>query len=181
MQGIRHWERKRAKGRVALTVEVTLSKGMVAIIDDEDADRVLTHKWSVSSRGKKKLYYAYRTVSVGEKQTAVYMHRFLLGLVAGDGLVADHIDGDTLNNRKSNLRVATSAQNGWNRSKMSAVNKYKGISLIKETGLWDARIHANNQRYYLGHFKTEEEAALAYNEAACRLHGEFARLNEVAR
>lgn len=164
-----------------MTVEVTLSKGMVAVIDDEDADRVLSHKWSVSVK-KGKQFYAYRTIKLESgKSTAIYLHMFLLGLSRGDGFLVDHVDGDTMNNRRSNLRVATPAQNSWNKRKVSASNKYKGISLIKETGLWDARIFANGSRHYLGHYKTQEEAALAYNKAASELHGEFARLNEIAR
>jgi hypothetical protein len=164
-----------------LAVEVKLPSGEIAVISEQDKDRVSSHKWYVAKKNNGKKYiYAFTQNSEGKK-TFLYLHRLILALQPSDGMIADHINGDTFDNRRENLRVATPAQNNWNSKKKGGSNKYKGISLIKETGMWDVRINANNRRYYLGHYRTEEEAALAYNKAAYELHGEFARVNEVAR
>lgn len=103
------------------------------------------------------------------------MHRFLIG---AKGEFVDHINGDGLDNRKSNLRLCSNAQNVQNTGLTRAnTSGYKGIRL--RNGRWDSRITCLNKTYHLGVFSTKEEAARAYNAAAIELHGEFARLNDV--
>lgn len=101
------------------------------------------------------------------------MHRLLMD--AGKGQQIDHANGDGLDNRRANLRFCTSSQNNWN-SKPKGNSPYKGISQ-RASGKWYAMICRDRKHYWLGMHDTPEEAARAYDEAAKRLHGEFARLN----
>jgi HNH endonuclease len=87
----------------------------------------------------------------------------------------DHIDGDTMNNRRSNLRIATPTQNQQNRQYGYGYSDYKGVNL--NMGLWRAKITVNKKQVHLGYFATEEAAALAYDEAALNYFGEFAKTN----
>lgn len=108
------------------------------------------------------------------------MHRFILGDTKG--LEIDHRDGNGLNNCKSNLRLATRSENMQN-SRVPKNNRYgvKGVCFLPNRygKKWKAAICANNRAITLGHFHTKEEAAKAYNEAAKKYHGEFARLNVI--
>lgn len=105
------------------------------------------------------------------------MHRFILGLVPGDGLKGDHINLDTLDNRRSNLRVATPSQNVTNGSiRATNTSGFKGVSQIKSTGKWRVQVSVNRVKYYRGQFDTQEEAYAAYCAGALELQGEFARL-----
>jgi HNH endonuclease/AP2 domain len=108
------------------------------------------------------------------------MHRAIMR--APTGAVVDHINGDTLDNRRSNLRVVTQAQNSRNRRKTPGLTSaYKGVYYRAEAKSypWCAIIQVNGMKVQLGQFMTERDAALAYNAAATRLHGEFARLNDL--
>lgn len=97
------------------------------------------------------------------------------------GLYVDHIDGNGLNNRKSNLRIVTSTQNRWNqrRKKLNATSQYKGVYWDKFNRCFKAQIRCNKQTFHLGSHLTEREAALAYNKAAQAYFGEYAYLNEI--
>jgi hypothetical protein len=93
----------------------------------------------------------------------------------------DHINGDKTDNRIENLRNCTVQENNFNKESTGGKSKYKGVYLEKARNLWCASICASGKRSYLGRFKTEKEAALAYNVKAIELHGEFAYLNEVSK
>lgn len=150
-------------------ITVPLTNGLIATIDAEDADRVLAHKWY--ARFSNTNIYAGTTVKVGK----MLMHRFILD--APKGSMVDHVDGDGLNNRRSNLRYCNYAQNGTN-SRNHKIGKwgYRGVTW-HPYGYWCARIRADGRRISLGYFSSPEEAALAYDEAAKAMHGEFAVLN----
>jgi hypothetical protein len=107
----------------------------------------------------------------------VSMHREIMNAPAG--LLIDHRNRDTLDNRRNNLRLATYSQNGCNSKidKTKTTSKFRGVRFIKKTGKWAANIRINGKKTWLGSFKTEIDAAKAYDAAAREYHGEFARLN----
>ena len=109
------------------------------------------------------------------------MHRDILKLVGSE--TSDHIDLDKLNNQRSNLRRCTKKDNDRNKGLLkSNTSGYTGVWFHKgkwRIKRWVAEIHVNNKKISLGHFLTKEEGALAYNQAAQKYFGEFARLNDI--
>lgn len=103
------------------------------------------------------------------------MHRLILS--AGEGDIVDHINGDGLDNRRSNLRIVTTQQNAFNQKHHGGSSRHKGVSYRSDTGTWRAYITMDGVRRYLGNFASEDDAALAYNNEAARLFGEYAKLN----
>jgi hypothetical protein len=153
--------------------EIPVSGGKyVAFVDDEDYERVIQHKWWFC-RG-----YAYTQRYGNRKKHTIRLHRFIVSATPGQEV--DHKNAQRLDCRKENLRICTNPQNHWNyppfKNKASA---YKGVSRMSSNKLnpWYAAVQANGTRHYLGCFPTQESAALAYDEMARELHGEFARLN----
>lgn len=106
----------------------------------------------------------------------VLLHRLIVD--APPHLIADHINGDSLDNRLSNIRVVTHSQSCMNRGKHApATSRFKGVNWRPDRGKWQARIKLNRKNIFLGMFHDEEDAALAYDNRARDLHGPFARLN----
>lgn len=104
------------------------------------------------------------------------MHRQVVDVP--DGMVVDHINRDSLDNRKANLRPATRAQNVWNSTKRKGgTSRYKGVSFKKHNAKWIARIYTKGREIHLGCFENETDAAKAYDNAAKKYHGRFAALN----
>ena len=159
--------------------QVALSKGQFALVDDSDYELVARKKWYAHYSSRTKSCYAYREERTTEGiRYSVPMHRFLLGFVRGDGVKVDHINHNTLDNRRENLRKATDAENSQNRRSLKKPRSgYKGVYPNRHRTGWTAWIKKSNQRYYLGHFRDREEAARAYDKAAKELFGEFAYLN----
>lgn len=155
---------------------IHLTNGYESMVDDEDFERLTTHKWK-AQKGHKTMY-AVRNRWGNKKYIVQAMHRIIMGL-SDPKLFVDHRDGNGLNNQKYNLRIATKSQNNANRTaKKGGTSKYLGVCRIKNTNnKFQANIRKDNKKYGLGYFHTEEAAALAYNKAATRLHGEFAKLN----
>ena len=160
--------------------EILLSRGKVALVDDEDFEWLNQWKWSLSQLGTNRkyrsIYYAHRTQWYKNGvQRDISMHRLILD--APKGLEVDHIDGNGLNNQRSNLRLCTRTQNARNaRRRKNGSSRFKGVCKTRE-GRWNARIYANGKRANLGVFKNEADAARAYDAAAAEAFGEFARLN----
>lgn len=155
--------------------EVMLSQGYVALIDEEDVQRLGHHNWlaKVTSHGA---VYAYRLDSEGK---IVFLHRDILMVGPNDSIV-DHANGDTLDNRRVNLRLATSAQNAYNRRPVAnCSSRFKGVRWVAERDKWRAEIHPNGTYKHLGYFTCERAAANAYNCEALRQYGKFAWLNDV--
>ncbi len=156
---------------------IELTQGQFAIVDDADFEWLSKCKWYAQWNAKLKRFYARRTEYPAEgKPYGVWMHRQILKLGRGDKRKADHINRlATLDNRRTNLRVATNSQNLMNQG-IRADNKtgYKGVTKLGSK--WQASIMAQGKWKYLGLFLTPEEASAAYYRAAKELHGEFARL-----
>jgi len=152
-----------------VTVEIPLTRGLTALIDEADARAVMSAGcwYAHETRG---LYYAVRTDRSSGRQRTLRMHNFLTGWP-----LVDHRDGNTLDNRRANLRPATLAQNAQNSAPWRG-REFKGIRR-RDNGLWQARITRDGCLLSLGTFPTPEDAALAYDRAANELFGDFARLN----
>jgi len=158
-----------------MVVEIPLTQGKVALVDDEDAERVLAmRKWWAARRGK--TYYAVARVAGSHPRREVLMHRFILG--APPGTEVDHCNGNGCDNRRDNIRVCSHGENQRNVGKWYiGGSRYLGVSWFRRTQKWRARICVNSKHITLGYFNDEVEAARAYDEAARKYHGEFATLN----
>lgn len=161
------------------TILVPLSKGYSAIIDKEDAKKVLQYKWTAREfvrKGKVVYVYGYRFDRTGEKPISVMLHRFITN--APKGMVVDHINGVTLDNRRTNLRICTDAENRRNMGRPAHnTSGYKGVTWDKRTERWVSQIAFKGEYYFLGRYDSPIEAARKYDSAARRLHGEFTQLN----
>lgn len=153
---------------------INLTQGRFALVDDDDYDELSKNSWSYSNAG-----YAQRGYKVRGKCKTVLMHRQLLK--APDGIEIDHINGNRLDNRRSNLRFATRGENSFNQRKQrrQTTSRYKGVYWHKGDNAWMARIQAKGNYIYLGNFKSEQAAALAYNKAAEQYFGKYANLNNL--
>jgi len=154
--------------------EIILSSGDVCCVDDEDFEYLNQWKW----KPIKSTYdiYAGRNVrgKNGKKWACILMHRLLTN--APDNKQVDHIDRNTLNNSRSNLRLCSQSQNQANSiGSSSRESKYKGVS--RNGSGWTARTKKNGKMYRFGTYKTQEAAARAYDDGVLEIHGEFARLN----
>lgn len=157
---------------------IPLSKGKFAKVDDADYDSIIKFKWYASVDCN--TFYARRNFRIpgAKSQKHESMHKFILG-TNPDGKIIDHIDGDGLNNQRSNLRFATKAENCRNaRPAKGKYSKYKGVWFNKLEGKYMAGIMVNRKPISLGYFDDEVKAAIAYNEAAIMHHGEFAFINK---
>ena len=152
---------------------ISLSQGEKAIVDDDDFEELNKYKWSYL-RG-----YASRSVRTKNgKRTRTSMHIQIMGKIQGYQI--DHINHCGIDNRKENLRFATYSQNQMNRIQpLCFSSKYKGVDWHKRDGCWRAHIVKDKKQYYIGHFKSEIDAADAYNKKAIELFGDFACLNVI--
>lgn len=155
-----------------MTVEIPLSQGLAALVDDADAAMVIAlGPWSAFRRNR--TFYARRTVRSAGRETSLYMHRVLL-----DSPRVDHANGNGLDNRRSNLRSASHAENMRNaRRRTDNTSGFKGVSWAKRRGRWTAAIHVDCRRIHLGSFDDSASAARAYDVAAIQHFGKFAALN----
>lgn len=161
----------RVDGDVAF---VPLTRGFHAVIDARDVHLVQDWNWFARTKGHgSHNTYAVRTDYEGEKPSTVPMHTHIRP--PRPGFVIDHVNGDTLDNRRANLRYATHAQNMMNRRPHRRKNPGAKGTVKLSSGRWLARIRAFGIVQHLGTFDTMEEAHMAYCEAAARLHGSFAR------
>lgn len=137
-------------------------------MDEDLFEELNQHFWCLHAE-----MYAGRIAYDNGMKRPILMHRFIIG--AAPDVEVDHRNEDKLDNRRSNLREATHSGNAINRSATRAKSGYRGVSRDKKT--WAASIQVERKTLYLGSFKRPEAAAVAYDAAARRHHGEFARLN----
>lgn len=163
-------------------MEIVLSHEKKAIIDNEDYSLIAGYKYYARNHTKDNCHAA-RYVHLGREEGLpqgyfIPMARDILQ-VYDTKVIIDHRNGNGLDNRKTNLRVATRQQNSMNRKKVSKKTSslYKGVCRIKRVHPWRAQITYNEVSIYIGLYKTEEEAARAYDKKATELFGEFAKLN----
>lgn len=153
--------------------EIPLTRGLVALVDDEDYAEVSKYKWFANNNG-----YAARNVkdqSTG-KRTTLVMHRILMGLEQGDTRQVDHVDGNRVNNCRSNMRIVMPAENAKNRKgNHNNTSGYKGVVWRKSSRKWVAQIGVNGKKVGLGYFDDPQKAYEAYCAASIRLHGEFGK------
>jgi hypothetical protein len=158
---------------------IPLSRGLYCVVDAADFERLSQWKWHANHPGSNpSRFYALRNRPVrdGGKRGIVSMHRQILDAPAG--IEVDHVNGDSLDNRRANLRLATSSQNHANQGKRSKNSSgYKGVSFVAQRNNWLAQISVDGKQMNLGRFPTRRDAARAYDRAALEHFGEFARLN----
>ena len=158
---------------------IALTQGKTAIVDDSDYEELSRYKWCLNGG-----CYASRGFHVNGKLIIEKMHQRVLG-AAPPGYVIDHINGNTLDNRKENLRFVTPQQNVFNSNrktpKISGINPsgYKGVHWRNDRKKWRVSITCDGIRHDIGLYENKHEAARAYNEAARRFFGQYAKLNKI--
>ena len=156
-------------------VYINLSNSdLLVLIDLDDLNKVQHYRWSLSKTGY---------VEVRNNRKMMKLHRLIMGLHGKDPILqVDHKDGNPLNNTKSNLRICTNTENARNSRKPTGryyTSKYKGVSRNSRNNNWRARIQYNAKLINIGYFNNEKIAAIAYNNKAKELFGEFAWLNKI--
>ena len=166
--------------------EIELTQGQVTVVDDEDYEWLNQWKWH-ATKGARGGFYAVRNsarggsrgtstgTGIGKRHT-VWMHRLILH--TPKNMESDHKDGDSLNNRKYNLRICTHGQNVFNSNgRKNSSSIYKGVVWDASRSKWKAAIGFNSKLKYLGRYDDEIDAAKVYDKAAVKYFGEFARVN----
>ena len=161
---------------------IPLNKGLVTLVDPDDYEKFKHYKW-YAHKTSYGTYMAARTYKENGKRKFQYLHRAIMN--PPEGYVIDHINGDTLDNRKENLRICTRAENNCNmhryKSRKKAVRHslFKGVYWDNHSNKWQAQIRVNKRTITIGRFESEQEAAWAYDFMALYYFGEFARPNFV--
>ncbi len=154
--------------------------GHVALVDDEDYDRVMLRgpyvgRWFATDLGTDNVYVGRQIRRADGTYRVQLLHKFLT-----EHPQTDHKDHNGLNNQRSNLRAATRSQNNQNsKGHVNRRSKYKGLTYHRTTQKWRAKIKMNGHSFSLGLYTEESDAAIAYDRAACELFGEFAWPNSV--
>lgn len=159
-----------------MSKSISLTQGKEATVDDYDFDAIGSHKWFANQIYKGK-WYAVRSVRQNGKGKTILMHREIMGNPSG--MEIDHIDGNPLNNQRSNLRLSTRRQNAANAGVRSH-NKsgFKGVIWEGRARKWRASIVVKQKFNFLGYFEDKSDAAKTYDAAALREYGEFALTNQ---
>jgi len=155
---------------------IYLGEGRFTIVEPEDYYWLNNFHWSIKKRGD--CFYAIRFLNTpDDKLKFILLHREIMK--APKGVLVDHRNNDGLDNRRANLRLATRSQNNINRrqNKSKTLSRFVGVTFDRRRRRWVARIYINGKCKFLGSFDNEIDAAMAYDAAAKKYYGEFARLN----
>jgi hypothetical protein len=166
--GIRKKIRKDTGNKIVFNNDIAiifLPKNKYAVIDSEDAQRVSVFTW------------CYAQGRVSARNSTLLSRVIMLGDDLKNNKLIDHINHNTLDNRKCNLRLATKQENNSNRLPQGGTSKFKGVYFNKQHSKWKSQISINCKKVHLGFFDSELEAAIAYDKAAKELHGEFSYTN----
>lgn len=157
--------------------KIPLTQGYFAEVSDDWYEYLVQWKWRLKSGSNNNVLYAVTGDCVKEKgQKVVLMHRLIMN--CPENMNVDHIDGDGLNNQKSNLRICNTSQNTANQKKRkNTTSLFKGVCWHKRDNVWRAKLVKNNLKVLDKGFRDEVEAAKAYDNAALEHFGEFAVLN----
>jgi hypothetical protein len=155
-----------------MTKQIFLSKGKIAIVDDEDYEWLSQWRWyCIEGR-----YTAYAARTDNKNKKTVYMHKEILGVQ--NGVIVDHKNRDGLLDTKDNLRICSYSQNAINRKKnKNNTSGYRGVFFDKKNGAYRAKIVVDGKIYRMGNFSSAVEAAVEYDKVAKEVSGEFANLN----
>lgn len=162
--------------------EIPLTRGLFAIVDDDDYPLLVRHRWHAGVERTGRPAYAKRQFLIGAKSVFLKMEHFILGSPtdnAGVPVTIDHKNGNTLDNRKENLRWASDAENSWN-TRQPQSKFGRGVTTVPSppnAKPFVVRISCLGKRVFVGNFSNAQQARDAYDSAALRLHGEFAVLN----
>lgn len=148
------------------------------LIDDEDYEKVMMFKWQVRKNHHYDKFYIGTNKQIKNVRTNYELARYIMN--AEKGKYVDHINGNPLDNRKANLRICTIAENNRNTNKRidGVTSNYKGVCWKPRSRKYGAQINFNRKKIHLGYFDNEDQAAIAYNIAAVKYFGEFARPND---
>lgn len=155
--------------------EIISSQGDVILVDDQDYEWLSSYRWTVGRKPGRPLYARMTYTDAGGARRTAALHRMIMN--PPKGYVVDHIDHNTLNNQRENLRICTLSENSRNARKRKGMQAPKGVAFIKRDQRYQAYINVKGRRIYLGNFADQREAAHAYNRAAVYYFGEFAALN----
>jgi len=154
---------------------ISLTQGFVALVDDEDFDRVSGFKWT-ATKTKTNVYAVHKVRTAGGRHTSQLLHRFIMDVTNPD-IDVDHKDHDGLNCQRANLRLCVRGENNGNAKKRRGTSKFKGVSWDSGRQLWRAHITVRGRLTFLGRYGDERDAAIAYDDAARSAFGEFALVN----
>jgi len=159
---------------------IKLTQNKFAKIDDCDFERVSEKKWYYW-KSKKRINKCEVRNHFWDKKNKKYhtilLHRFILN--PPQGMVVDHINGDSTDNRRSNIRICTNQQNSFNVHAINSNSGYKGVYFDKSKNKYKVSITHNGKKYHLGSFKNPEDGAIAYNKKAIEFFGDFSCLNKI--
>lgn len=158
---------------------IPLTQGYHAIVDASDYDWISQYTWHMAP-GNRGYKYAATNIKIEGKHRYRIRKMHSIIMDTPKGMSVDHINGNGLDNRRTNLRVCTHKQNCQSKIKRKiGASSYKGVTWDKEQNKWRVKIGIDYKRIDLGRFDSEKDAAKAYNEAAIKHFGEFAYLNEI--
>jgi hypothetical protein len=167
---------KRISGRNDMK-EIPLTQGKVALVDDEDYPLMSLHKWHVS-KGNGHTFYARSEARKNGIRRRFSMHREIMGISKDHSKIIDHINHNTLDNRKVNLRIATYSENQANRNGIQKNNTsgFLGVKFDKRTGHWYGEVRFNKQKFQTVRSRNKSEVIIARDALAAKIHGTFATL-----